>query len=536
MKENNNLSYDQLISLNAHLIAKNKKLEQELERRNNYIAEISHRLRTPLHAIFGLTAIAKSASEDTHVLFDCLDKIDFSAHMLLNTANEILELDAVRKGNLEIHNACFDFKLMLSSISSMCNTEFGNKDIKYNVVLNGVTEDKLIGDATYLNRALMLLLMRAAKVTENGGRIKLQVSQRDFCKGFVQIQFCISDSGPALTAEEVEHYTNGDEDSDIVLVKNLCALMNGFFSFESKNGIGTLFSMTIPFGVNAAAEITTQEFLDKYRVLLVSDDPQTLDNVSAVLKRIGSECVFVPDSDKALIAILEAATMNKDFNLCLVDWGDCVQSGVEKTKAIRGAGNSKLKIAAIAASANPDLQIAARISGADKILLKPLFQSTVFNLMMELTGREYTHLTTNPKNFDFSGCKVLLAEDNELSAMITQTQLKAVGIDTDRTENGTDCLEIFRNAKANYYDLILLDMKMPYLDGCETAQAIRHLHIPGSDPIPIIALTADALNSDVSSAFEAGMNDYIVKPIDTFHMYSTLAKYLHPKGRRVELR
>lgn len=526
MDNNHRLSYEQLTKLNTHLIAKNKKLKMELEHRNEYIAEISHRLRTPLNAIFGLTSIAKSSVGSENSVIDCLEKISFSAQMLLNTANEIIELDAVRKGNIDIHNSCFDFKLMISAVSAMCSAECGNKNISYNVALQGITEDKLIGDATYLNRVLMILLMRAVDVTENGGRVKLQVIQRDICKEYVQIQFCISDSGRSLTAEEVERYTNNEADSDIVLVKSLCTLMNGTFTFESKSGIGTLFSMTIPFGIDSFAKITTQEFFTNYNVLLISKDEQIINNVSQVLKRLGTACIFVPDSEKARVAILEASTMNKGFNLCLVDWSNSIQDGISQIKAIKSINDGKLKVAAITPSNTEEYQMAARIAGADRILQKPLYQSIVFNLMMELTGREYVKLSANPSDFDFSGYKVLVAEDNELSALITMTQLESVGIYADRTENGVDCLETFKSAKINHYDLILLDMKMPYMDGCETATAIRNLNICGCDSIPIIALTADALKSDISSALEAGMNDYIVKPIDTFTMYSTFAKYI----------
>lgn len=526
MKAKNELSYDQLLSLNSHLIKKNEKLRAEIERRNNYIADISHRLRIPLNSIYGLTSIAQGNFDNPNILSDCIDKIRFSAQMILNTANEILELDAVRKGNLSIHNVIFDFKLLLSSISSMCSLECGNKDILYNVILNGVTEEKLVGDTTYLNRMLIILMLRAVEATDSGGRIRLQISQREITKDSVHIQFCITDSGRALTAEEVEHYTNGDEDSDIVLAKNLCTLMNGTFSFESKNGLGSIFSVTIPFGISASAEPTAIGILDSYRVLLVSDDADTIDSVTEVLGRIGTECVFVPDSGKALVAILDAATMCKDFNLCLVDWGCSIHDGIEKTKIIREAGSNTLKIAAVTTDDSDEVKYASKLAGADRVLAKPLFQSTVFNLMMELTGREYTKLTANPTHFDFTGCRVLLAEDNDLNAVITATQLEAVGIITDRSENGEDCFEAFRTAKSDYYDLILLDMKMPYMDGCQTAKAIRSLDTYSSERVPIIALTADALQKDVASAFEAGMNDYIVKPIDTFQLCATLAKHI----------
>lgn len=529
MKKELKLENEQLQALNSHLIEKNRSLEAELVRRNGYIADLSHRMRTPLSAVLGMTSLARGAENDQRLISDCLDKIDFSAHMLLNTINEILELDAVRKGNLVIHNACFNFKLLISAISSMCNTECNNKDICYDVTLNGVTEESIVGDSTQLNRALMILLMRAVKVTAPGGHVKFLISQRDITKSLVQIQFSIIDNGIALTQEQIDEINNPDGNSDIHLVKELVALMNGNFAFESKNSIGTIFTLTIPFGINTAASIITQELFESYRVLLVTNDKQTMDSVSEVLRRIGTECVFAEDSKQATVALLEASTLNKDFNLCLVDWGASAADGIEKTKEIRKSGTPKLKIAAITVSDTAELQFTARMAGADKMLPKPLFQSTVFNLMMELTGREYTKLTAKPGDFDFTGCRVLFAEDNELSAQITAAQLNAVGISSDRAENGTDCLEVLKFAKINYYELVLLDMKMPYMDGCETAKAIRSMNRYGIEGIPIIALTADALSSDITSAYEAGMNDYIVKPIDTFQLYSTLAKYMKKK-------
>ncbi len=529
MDEEKKLNYNELLNLNAHLITKNKQLEEELVRRNDYIADLSHRLRTPISVIFGMTTLAKNQKADQHMIADCITKIDFSTHMLLNTVNEILELDAVRKGNLIIHNSCFDFKLLVSSVSSVCSAECIDRDIYYDVLLSGVTEESLVGDSVHLNRALMILLMRAIEATDAGGHIKFRITQRDINKRSVQIQFCILDTGTALTQEEIERYTNEDENSNITLAKQLCSLMDGTFAFESKKGVGTTFSMTFTFGINSAAEIITQDFFDTYRVLLVTKDEQTLTNVVEVLKRIGTECVFVEDSEKATVALLEASTMNKDFDLCLVDWGISVHEGIENTKAIRKAGQDKLRIAAVAAMDSPDLQLAVRIAGADRVLLKPLFQSTVFNLMMELTGREYTHITTKPDDYDFSGCRILFAEDNDLNAQITSTQLEAVGICANRADNGADCIEIFRSAKIGYYDLIILDMRMPVMDGLSAAIKLRNSNIPGADRIPIIALTADALATDITDAFDAGMNDYVIKPIDSYQLYSTLAKYISKK-------
>ncbi|MEG0894897.1 MAG: response regulator, partial [Oscillospiraceae bacterium] len=460
----------------------------------------------------------------------------------LSIINDVLDMSAIDSDKLKIAHAPFDLKSLLSGISTMYYTQCKQKEITFNLILSDLIEEFLIGDSLRINQILINLLSNAYKFTPKGGTINMIVKQMNRNGNTVFLRFIISDSGCGISEEmqqrifmPFEQETTqtaqiyGGSGLGLSIVKNLVDMMQGAIKLESKKNFGTTFTVDLPFGVDTKLEGSNNINFKDIRALIVDDDNQTIKYTSIVLERMGVRFDVANGGEQAVKIIANEYNKGIGYDVCFIDWKMPGISGVELTKKIREFFDKDTIIIIVSAYDLSEIEDEAKLAGADMFISKPLFQSTVCNLLMTLSGGQYTKFTCDKEHYDFTGKRVLLAEDNALNREIAIELLKIVNLDVEYAENGQTALEMFTNSSNGYYDVILMDIQMPIMDGHEAAKAIRKSkHIQALN-IPIYAMTANAFTEDVSAALSSGMNGHIAKPIDTQVLYSTLKQCFQEK-------
>lgn len=528
-----------------NLQIKNKQLAEAVEQadaanraKSTFLARMSHEIRTPMNAIMGITTLAKNNKADTAKVEDYLEKISASSKILLNIINDVLDMSAIENSKLRIDSAPFDFKQLLSGLSAMYYTQCKDKGIRFSLVLSEITEEILVGDSLRVNQVLLNLLSNSFKFTEEGGSIKLQVSQTMLKDDKVYMRFTVTDTGCGISDEmkarlfrpfEQESTSTslkfGGSGLGLSITKNLVELMHGHIAVESKKGAGTSFTVDIPFGLPEKRVTFEYGKFNSIRALVVDDDEDSLAYTSAILHRIGIDYDIAKSGGQALAMLLAEHSKGRGYDICFVDWQLSGTNETDLTRRIREYFDEDTLIIIVSAYDLPEIKEEASEAGANMFVTKPLFQSTVFNVIMALSGKIYKNPSAARNDYDFSGYRVLLAEDNALNREITCELLSMVHMETDCAENGLLAVERFENAEPGAYSAILMDIQMPIMDGHAAARAIRSGSHPEAKTIPIYAMTANAFTEDVSAALSAGMNGHIAKPIDTDILFRTLKKH-----------
>ncbi|MDD3368752.1 MAG: response regulator [Lachnospiraceae bacterium] len=353
----------------------------------------------------------------------------------------------------------------------------------------------------------------------------------------------MSDTGCGMTPEmqerlfkpfEQESATtaqkHGGSGLGLSIAKNLVDMMHGAIHVNSEKGKGTSFIVDFPFGAtdHEVAE-ADEKAIKNLRVLVVDDDKSACDYTSIIMDRIGVDYDVAVSGAEALEMLETAYEADQGYDICFVDWKMPEISGADVIREIREKYDDEMLIIVVSAYDVNEVEDEAKAAGANMFIPKPLFQSTVFNLLMQLSGGKYTKHTGNQAQYDFTGHKVLLAEDNALNSEIAMELLHMVQMEVDHAENGQRAVEMFEQSKPGTYDLILMDVQMPVMDGMEATKAIRASSHSEAKVIPIFAMTANAFNEDVAAALAAGMNGHLAKPIDPAIMYETIQKAINTK-------
>lgn len=534
-------SYHAIESVNSKLAEANAQLEDAVKQadrastaKSQFLSRMSHEIRTPMNAIVGLTEIAKQHEHEPQKIDDYLEKIAVSSKVLLNIINDVLDMSAIESNKLKIANEEFDLKQVLGGISTIYYPQCQSKGIQLEMSTD-VENEYLRGDSLRVSQILLNLTSNAYKFTPSGGIIKILVKETARKEDTAFIRFTVADTGSGMTDDmksrlfkPFEQETantakkHGGSGLGLSIAKNLVDLMHGAISVESEKDEGTTFTVDLPFDVVQREARDSSKALSALRILAVDDDETAREYTATVLRRIGAPFEIASSGKQALEMVNEAFVSGKPYDVCLIDWIMPDMNGMELTKRIRSSqGHSSLIIIVTAFDLN-ELQDEAKSAGVDHFVSKPLFQSTVFDILMELTGGKITEGPQTSQSYDFTGHKVLLAEDQELNADIAIELLGMVNMKAERAVNGRAALDMFSAAAPGTYDAILMDVQMPEMDGYEAAAAIRALERPDAKTIPIFAMTANAFTEDIAAALSAGMNGHIAKPIDTKILYATL--------------
>ena len=504
-----------------------------------FLSNMSHEIRTPMNAIIGLYNIAlrnKSLDADTK---EILTKIGSSARHLLALINDILDISRIESGHAKLKNEEFDFGSMLEQINTMIDAQCREKGIVFNCSVLGHIDECFVGDDMKLKQVLINILGNAVKYTLEKGEITFTVEQLRDNEDYSNVRFVVKDTGIGMEedylprlfepfSKEREGSSNryGSTGLGMAICKNIVDMMEGSIAVASKKGEGTEFVITIPLKLCRHTEAAETPALEGLRALVVDDDITACEHAQMVLKRIGVEAEYCLSGKDALMLIERANPQAQPYKILFVDWKMPEMDGIELTKRIRRLhGRDELTV--ILTTYNWDaIMEEALVSGVDDFLAKPLFAGNIRQELKRILSEKKEKNIQPREKVSLAGRRVLLAEDMEINAQIMKQILKMKDINADLCTNGREAVRMFEESGTGSYDAILMDIRMPEMDGLEASRRIRALERADAKDIPIIALTANAFDEDVQLSIEAGMNAHLSKPVEPDALFMTLEKML----------
>ena len=496
-----------------------------------------------MNAILGMTTIAAAYIDDQKRVEDCLEKIGYSSKHLMALINDVLDMSKISEGKVRIAQETFNLENVVESISSIIYPQADAKGLIFTVPLIDLSETVMIGDSLRLNQILLNLLSNALKFTPAGGTIRLEIRQLQRTEDRMRLRFTVSDTGTGMSGKFLDRLfvpfeqenlgagqTLGGTGLGMPITKNLVTLMGGTITVKSEVGKGTVFTVELDFQTPPDKDRVIpqkQHELESLKVLIADDDRDSCIHASLMLKKMGILSDWVLTGQECVNRIRESHQSGTDYDVCLADLKMPDIDGVEVARRVRAEVGPETTIIIITAYDWTNVEVRAREAGVDMFLTKPVFASTLYNALLSVTGIDRAVRVPAEKNHrpELAGHHVLLAEDNDLNREIAVELLQMIGITVDWAENGRAALDKFL-ADGDTYDLILMDVQMPVMDGYQATAAIRSSGHERAGTIPIIAMTADAFHEDIVKAETAGMNGHLAKPIDPELLYETVAEYL----------
>ena len=511
--------------------------------KSDFLSRMSHDIRTPMNAIIGMSAIGQLKLDERDAVRNCFTKIDASCRYLLSLINDIHDMSRIESGKIALTNARFDLADLVNQVDAIIVPQAEAAGIDYEVYHSTPLEAAYIGDALRLNQILMNLLANALKFTPAGGNISVHIRELRRTNGFAHMEFTIRDSGIGMSSEFMRRIFQPfeQENADMArnkagsglglsIVYNLVHIMGGSIQVHSKQGQGSEFIVTVPLGLAEDDEERenlrkSQNLLTGLKVLVVDDDALVGEQASVIMRGIGAECRWVESGFMAVEAVREALKQRFHYDVALIDWKMPDMDGVETTRRLRKLVGPETTIIIITAYDWSAIEAEAREAGADAFIAKPLFPSTLCKTFASLYADRRQAVSDDQVALP-AGSRLLLVEDNALNLEIAKSLLEMHGLTVDTAENGLEAVRTFEKAEEGRYQAILMDIRMPIMDGLDATRAIRALTRPDAVSVPIIAMTANAFDEDKPLAEAAGMNAYLVKPLDMDVMFATLREWL----------
>ena len=510
--------------------------EQASKAKTTFLSNMSHEIRTPMNAIIGLNNIALNEPNVPDKVEEYLLKIGGSAQHLLGIINDILDVSRIESGRMVIKNEEFSFAKNLEQVNTIVSGQCADKGLNYTCRTVGKVDDYYIGDGVKLKQIMINILGNAVKFTPAGGDVTFVIEGGRRYEGKATLKFTIQDTGIGMSEEFLPHIFEAfsQEDSSttskygstglgLSITKSIVELMNGHIEVESEKGVGTTFTVTVVLGessrksgVSLEGELRPQDL----SVLVIDDDPIALEHAQIVLRQVGITCEVAESGAEGLEMARLRHARRSDYDLVLVDWKMPEMDGVETTRQIRALVGNDTPIIILTSYNWDDVAEEAREAGVDTFVPKPLFAGSVLDEFREAFRQKSAAATVDLA--DLKGRRVLLAEDVAINAEIMVTVLSMREIDVDIAENGRIAVEKFTSNPTGYYDAILMDMRMPEMDGLEATRTIRACGREDAKEIPIIALTANAFDEDVQRSLQAGLNAHLSKPVEPDALFETL--------------
>ena len=514
--------------------------EQASAAKSDFLSRMSHDIRTPMNAIIGMTAIAQANLDNAQRIADCLEKIGMSSRYLLSLINDILDMSRIESGKLSLNLAPFDLCQLVQNITDLCSGQARQRRQDFNVLVDESVEHTYIGDTLRLNQVLMNLLSNALKYTPEGGRVRLSVRSVRQSGTRCVLEFEVSDNGMGMSEEflsrifepfEQERHDTGrtfeGTGLGLAITHSLVSLMDGHIAVRSRKGEGSTFTVEIPLTRVDGAQPEGRPLREGLRVLVVDDDRDVCIYTAQLLEHMGAKPRWVLSGREAVEQVRAALDRGEGYDAVLVDWRMPEVDGVETARRIRACVGHSALVIAMSAYDWSDIETEARAAGVDLFLAKPVFPH---NLRSALTSTTQTRPEPEEEVLpDFSGERVLLVEDNALNLEIAQSLLEMEGLVVDTAENGQIAVDKFTAAPAGCYRAVLMDIRMPVMDGLEASRRIRAGSNPDGATVPIIAMTANAFQNEEYEARAAGIDGYLTKPVDPGQLFATLARALRGK-------
>ena len=516
--------------------------EQASRAKTAFLSNMSHEIRTPMNAIIGLDKIALNDPDVPPKTRDYLEKIGASAQHLLEIINDILDMSRIESGRMIIKNEEFSFSGMLEKVNSIISAQCRDKGLEYECRTIGKVDEYYYGDETKLRQVMINILGNAVKFTPEGGRVTFLIEEGRRFSGKAVLKLTFRDTGIGMSREYLPHLFDAfsQEDSSVTsrygstglgmpITKSVVELMNGHIEVESEKGKGTTFRVSVTLGESdrrngmADGDINPNE-LD---VLVIDDDSIALEHARIVLGQSGIRCELAASGAEALEKVKLRHARRADYDLLLIDWKMPEMDGLETTRRIRAVVGDDTPIVILTSYNWDEIAEDAKHAGVDTFVAKPLFAGSVLEQFREAFHRKKT--ASAAQRAELKGRRVLLAEDVEVNAEIMVMVLGTREIEADVAENGRIAVDKYMGHPAGYYDAILMDMRMPEMDGLEATRIIRASGRTDAETIPIIALTANAFDEDVQRSMQAGLNAHLSKPVEPEVLFDTLETMIRPK-------
>ena len=529
--------------LNAKLQVAVEKAESANRAKSTFLSNMSHDIRTPMNAIIGFTTLALSNIDDTDRVKDYLGKTLASSNHLLSLINDVLDMSRIESGKIHLEEVEVNLSDVLHDLKTIVSGQIYAKQLELYMDAMDVTDEDVYCDKTRLNQILLNLLSNAIKFTPAGGTVSVRVRQlAGKVHGCGQYEFRIKDNGIGMSPEfaqkifepferERTSTVSGIQGTGLgmAITKNIVDMMGGTIEVQTAQGKGTEFTVCVPMRAQTeqrpVEKITELEGL---KALVVDDDFNTCDSVTKMLVKVGMRAEWTLSGKEAVLRARQSIEMSDVYHAYIIDWRLPDMNGIEVTRQIRSL-HDDTPIIILTAYDWSDIEVEAKAAGVTAFCAKPMFMSDLRETLMSALGQKPADAVQGllpEKNADFKGKHILLVEDNELNREIAQEILREYGFLVDSAENGAVAVEKVSTAAPGSYDLVLMDVQMPIMDGYTATRKIRALDDPARAKLPILAMTANAFDEDRRNALESGMNGFLSKPIVIDDLVQELHKIL----------
>ena len=529
--------------LNAKLQVAVEKAESANRAKSTFLSNMSHDIRTPMNAIIGFTTLALSNIDDTDRVKDYLGKTLASSNHLLSLINDVLDMSRIESGKIHLEEVEVNLSDVLHDLKTIVSGQIYAKQLELYMDAMDVTDEDVYCDKTRLNQILLNLLSNAIKFTPAGGTVSVRVRQlAGKVRGCGQYEFRIKDNGIGMSQEFAQKIFEPFERErtstvsriqgtglGMAITKNIVDMMGGTIEVQTAQGKGTEFTVCVPMRAQTeqrpVEKITELEGL---KALVVDDDFNTCDSVTKMLVKVGMRAEWTLSGKEAVLRARQSIEMSDVYHAYIIDWRLPDMNGIEVTRQIRSL-HDDTPIIILTAYDWSDIEVEAKAAGVTAFCAKPMFMSDLRETLMSALGQKPADAVQRllpEKNADFKGKHILLVEDNELNREIAQEILREYGFLVDTAENGAVAVEKVSTAAPGSYDLVLMDVQMPIMDGYTATRKIRALDDPARAKLPILAMTANAFDEDRRNALESGMNGFLSKPIVIDDLVQELRKIL----------
>ena len=511
--------------------------------KSTFLSNMSHDIRTPMNAIIGFTTLALSNIDDKERVKDYLGKTLASSNHLLSLINDVLDMSRIESGKIHLEEVEVNLSDVLHDLKTIVSGQIYAKQLELYMDAMDVTDEDVYCDKTRLNQILLNLLSNAIKFTPAGGTVSVRVRQlAGKVRGCGQYEFRIKDNGIGMSQEFAQRIFEPFERErtstvsriqgtglGMAITKNIVDMMGGTIKVQTAQGKGTEFIVCVPMRAQTeqrpVEKITELEGL---KALVVDDDFNTCDSVTKMLVKVGMRAEWTLSGKEAVLRARQSIEMSDAYHAYIIDWRLPDMNGIEVTRRIRSL-NDDTPIIILTAYDWSDIEVEAKAAGVTAFCSKPMFMSDLRETLMSALGQKQTDAAQGllpDRNADFKGKQILLVEDNELNREIALEILREYGFRVDTAENGAVAVEKVSTAAPGSYDLVLMDVQMPIMDGYTATRQIRALDDPARAMLPILAMTANAFDEDRRNALESGMNGFLSKPIVIGDLVQELHKIL----------
>ncbi len=510
--------------------------------KSDFLARMSHDIRTPMNAIMGMTAVAAMHLDDQERLTDCLSKITISSRHLLALINDVLDMSKIESGKIVLSEEPFGMADMVESILTIIQSQTKSRHQQLKVHISDIAHENVIGDTLRLRQIFVNILGNAVKFTPEGGTIVFSIKECDSqIHGMGCYEFICEDTGIGMDEEFIktifDPFTRSSASVSkniegtglgMSITKNIVRMMDGDIQVESRVGVGSKFTVRIHLKLQEQETENVEDLAD-LKVLVADDDQDSCISTCEILDGIGMDASWVLTGEEAVERTAAAHEAEDDFAAVILDWKMPGMDGVETAKEIRRKVGDGVPIIILSAYDWTEVEAQAREAGIQVFIEKPLFRSRLVYALKSVLAQEEEEKKLDVAELEeasFDGKKVLLVEDNELNREIADELLTAMGVSVEQAEDGKAAVEKVESSPLYYYDLIFMDIQMPVMNGYEASRRIRGLEREDAGSIPIVAMSANAFEDDIRETREAGMNDHVAKPVEVSKLLEALHRWL----------